>query len=73
MLRDDVNGFADAMREIICDPERRARFGAASRQKCKLFTVERMVAQTLAAYEDAIHETVDYEEPPLAAAEGELP
>jgi glycosyltransferase involved in cell wall biosynthesis len=69
----DVNGFAAAMIDIIRDPQRRARFGVASQQKCKLFTVERMVGQTLAAYESAIGETVEYEESPLAAAEGELP
>jgi glycosyltransferase involved in cell wall biosynthesis len=68
----DVNGFAEAMLEIIRDAERRARFGLALQQKSKLFTVERMVAQTLAAYESAIDERVEYEESPLAA-EGELP
>lgn len=67
-----VDGFADAMLQIVRDPERRARFGLASQQKCKLFTLERMVAQTLAVYENAIDPTVDCEESSLAAAEGEL-
>ena len=69
----DVEGFADAMLQIIRDPARRASFGLASRQKSKLFTVDRMVAQTLAAYQSAIDEAVDYQEAALATTEGELP
>jgi glycosyltransferase involved in cell wall biosynthesis len=68
----DVQGFADALRRIISDPACRQRFGDASRQKCKLFSVDRMVTQTLATYQSAINERIDLEDAALATTEGEL-
>jgi glycosyltransferase involved in cell wall biosynthesis len=42
------------MEELVRDPELRARMGAASRARSELFTVDRMVDETLAVYESVL-------------------
>ncbi len=48
--RDDVAAFAEAMVSLAVDPELRARYGRASRQRVARFTVEAMAERTIAAY-----------------------
>ena len=70
----DVDRFADALLSIVRDAELRSRYGQASQQKARLFTIDRMVNQTLAAYHAALATAeVDFDDSVLATAEGELP
>jgi glycosyltransferase involved in cell wall biosynthesis len=42
--------MAAAVADILLDPSRRTRYGAASRSRVARFTVDAMVDRTLAAY-----------------------
>jgi len=48
----DVDCLAAALGDLLADPERRARLGAAGRTRLEAhFSAERMVAATMAVYE----------------------
>lgn len=51
--RGDVNGLAEALGELLADPDRARRMGAAGREVAReLFSLDRMVARTLAIYDE---------------------
>jgi glycosyltransferase involved in cell wall biosynthesis len=51
---DNCQAFAAALIELVTDPEKRARCGAASRERVAGFSIDAMVEATLAAYRDAL-------------------
>lgn len=51
----DARALADAIVDLLSDPQRRAAMSAASRARhAERFTVERMVAQTAAVYDEVL-------------------
>jgi glycosyltransferase involved in cell wall biosynthesis len=51
----DVRGLVRALSDLIADPDRRERMGAAARERVLAeYTIERMTARTLAVYEIAV-------------------
>jgi glycosyltransferase involved in cell wall biosynthesis len=72
----DVHAFAAALREIMLDPALCQRYGKASQQRSRLFTIDRMVNQTLHVYQDVLQakpagSIFEQDDPILAGAEGE--
>jgi glycosyltransferase involved in cell wall biosynthesis len=51
----DPAALAAALRELLADPERRAQFGRAGRERAeRRFGFDRIAAATLAVYEDVV-------------------
>jgi phosphatidylinositol alpha-mannosyltransferase len=52
--RGDARAFAEALRVLALDPERRARMAAAARERAERFAWPRVAEEVLEVYEDAI-------------------
>jgi len=52
----DPEALAEAILELLDDPEKARRFGEAGRERASLFSVERMVEEIEELYEDLLRE-----------------
>ena len=56
ILYDDVRGLAEAMRRMMDERETAARYGAAGRERAKMFSAERNTAEITALYDGIVNE-----------------
>jgi len=68
----DVAGFAEGLTRIVCDADLRRHMGEASLNRSRHFTIDRMVNQTFAAYQDVLRPVEAVDDEAILATEGDV-